>query len=172
MIKKQKKLVRHKCKRKTLWIETFSFLIFCFSELLTSFGWIECVGCADRSAYDLTQHTKATGIKLCAEKKLPEPVIQQVTEVVPNKAPIGKAFKKVIFLNLSHLNTFVEYNSILAVEIFIVRSYKWFFCWPRCKLFWERSLKLPFKTCPKYTKHYLAWFDRPITYYFWRIRLV
>jgi len=64
------------------------------AELLTSFGWIECVGCADRSAYDLTQHTKATGIKLCAEKKLPEPVIQQVTEVVPNKAPIGKAFKK------------------------------------------------------------------------------
>ena len=27
-------------------------------ELQTSYGWIECVGCADRSAYDLTQHTK------------------------------------------------------------------------------------------------------------------
>src|SRR4051812_37130463 len=26
-------------------------------ELETSFGWIECVGCADRSAYDLTQHS-------------------------------------------------------------------------------------------------------------------
>ena len=52
-----------------------------------------------RSAYDLTQHYKATGVKLCAEKKLPEPVIQQVTEVVPNKAPIGKAFKKVMFYN-------------------------------------------------------------------------
>lgn len=24
-------------------------------------GWIECVGCADRSAYDLSQHAKATG---------------------------------------------------------------------------------------------------------------
>ena len=36
-------------------------------------GWVECVGCADRSAYDLTQHTRATGVKLVAEKKLPEP---------------------------------------------------------------------------------------------------
>ena len=34
---------------------------------------MECVGCADRSAYDLTQHTRATGVKLVAEKKLPEP---------------------------------------------------------------------------------------------------
>ena len=78
------------------------------------------MGCADRSAYDLTQHTKATGIKLCAEKKLPEPVIQQVTEVVPNKAPIGKAFKKVILRTLSYINTLVECNSILAIEIFTV----------------------------------------------------
>ena len=35
---------------------------------------MECVGCADRSAYDLTQHTKATGVKLAAEKRLPQPV--------------------------------------------------------------------------------------------------
>jgi len=28
------------------------------AELLTSYGWIECVGCADRSAYDLSQHSK------------------------------------------------------------------------------------------------------------------
>jgi glycyl-tRNA synthetase len=37
-------------------------------------GWIECVGCADRSCYDLTQHTKATNVKLVAERKLPEPI--------------------------------------------------------------------------------------------------
>merc|ERR1719154_294920 len=61
------------------------------AELLTSYGWVECVGCADRSAYDLTQHTQATQVKLCAEKKLPEPVTR---EVVPNKGAIGKAFKK------------------------------------------------------------------------------
>lgn len=42
-------------------------------------GWVECVGCADRSAYDLSQHTKATSINLVAEKKLPEPKTVQIT---------------------------------------------------------------------------------------------
>lgn len=64
------------------------------AEMLTSYGWVECVGCADRSAYDLTQHFKATGVKLCAEKALPEPKIMDFIEMVPNKGPIGKAFKK------------------------------------------------------------------------------
>lgn len=64
------------------------------AECLTSYGWIECVGCADRSAYDLTQHTNATGIKLTAEKKLDAPKVVDITEAVPNKAAIGKSFKK------------------------------------------------------------------------------
>ena len=44
------------------------------AECLTTYGWIECVGCADRSCYDLTQHHKASGVRLVAEKPLPEPV--------------------------------------------------------------------------------------------------
>jgi len=64
------------------------------AELLTSYGWVECVGCADRSAYDLTQHTKATGVKLCAEKKLATPITKDVVEIASNKGPIFKAFKK------------------------------------------------------------------------------
>nr|CAD7396501.1 unnamed protein product [Timema poppensis] len=64
------------------------------AEMLTSYGWIECVGCADRSAFDLTQHTKATGVRLAAEKKLQEPKVIEVTEAVPNKSVVGKAFKK------------------------------------------------------------------------------
>ncbi|PSN57200.1 Glycine--tRNA ligase [Blattella germanica] len=55
------------------------------AELLTSYGWVECVGCADRSAFDLTQHSKATGVRLAAEKKLSEPKVVDVTE--------GKEFK-------------------------------------------------------------------------------
>lgn len=57
-------------------------------------GWIECVGCADRSAYDLTQHTKATGIRLAAEKLLPEPKTVNIVEAQPNKGLLGKTFKK------------------------------------------------------------------------------
>jgi len=64
------------------------------AEILTSYGWIECVGCADRSAFDLNKHSATTGVKLVAEKKLAEPRTVDVVEMVPNKGPIGKAFKK------------------------------------------------------------------------------
>ncbi|KAK6025778.1 glycine--tRNA ligase [Ostertagia ostertagi] len=64
------------------------------AEILTSYGWIECVGNADRSCYDLTQHSKATNTKLVAEKKLDEPRTVNVVEVVPNMAILGKEFKK------------------------------------------------------------------------------
>jgi glycyl-tRNA synthetase len=64
------------------------------AECLTSYGWVECVGCADRSCYDLSQHSKATGIRLAAEKKLETPKQVDVVEVVPQKAIVGKAFKK------------------------------------------------------------------------------
>ena len=45
---------------------------------------MECVGCADRSAFDLTQHTKATGVRLAAEKKLAEPKVVDVTGKIYN----------------------------------------------------------------------------------------
>ena len=64
------------------------------AELLTSYGWVEAVGCADRSAFDLNNHARATKVKLCAEKKLDEPRTQLMTEMKPIKGPIGKAFKK------------------------------------------------------------------------------
>lgn len=64
------------------------------AEILTSYGWVECVGCADRSAYDLTQHTKATGVKLVAEKTLATPKTVDVVEPVVAKSVLGKQFKK------------------------------------------------------------------------------
>ncbi|XP_058986336.1 glycine--tRNA ligase [Musca domestica] len=64
------------------------------AECLTSYGWVECVGCADRSAYDLSQHMAATGVRLVAEKRLPAPKTVEVSEIVPNKQTLGKTFKK------------------------------------------------------------------------------
>ncbi|KAA3680240.1 glycyl-tRNA synthetase [Paragonimus westermani] len=63
------------------------------AECQTSYGWIECVGCADRSCYDLLQHTKATGTRLVAEKRLSEPRSVQVCECTPNKQALGKVFR-------------------------------------------------------------------------------
>uniref|UniRef100_A0A914DM22 Glycine--tRNA ligase n=1 Tax=Acrobeloides nanus TaxID=290746 RepID=A0A914DM22_9BILA len=77
------------------------------AEVLTSYGWIECVGNADRACYDLDQHYKMTNVKLVAEKTLSQPKIVQVTEAVPNKALIGKLFKsdgKQIMARLQELN--------------------------------------------------------------------
>jgi len=63
-------------------------------ELKTSYGWVECVGLADRSCFDLQQHTKASGEKLVAMVDLEEPVSVDVVEVVLEKPVVGKAFKK------------------------------------------------------------------------------
>ncbi|CAK5084519.1 unnamed protein product [Meloidogyne enterolobii] len=74
-------------------IFSFSMLDCWDAECLTTHGWIESVGIADRSCYDLHQHSKATGVKLVAEKKLAESKQVDVVEAVPNKAAIGKLFK-------------------------------------------------------------------------------
>ncbi|KAL3120550.1 hypothetical protein niasHT_007842 [Heterodera trifolii] len=63
------------------------------AECFTSYGWIECVGNADRACYDLHQHQKASGVKLVAEKKLGAPKQIEVVEAVPNKQLLGKEFK-------------------------------------------------------------------------------
>jgi len=64
------------------------------AECKTSYGWVECVGCADRSCYDLTQHSKFSGERLVAERPLPAPKQVQVVEVQAHASVIGKAFGK------------------------------------------------------------------------------
>ncbi|XP_059143729.1 glycine--tRNA ligase-like [Physella acuta] len=75
------------------------------AECKTSYGWVECVGCADRSCYDLTQHTKATNVKLVAEKQLPSPISVDITECVPQKSALGKIFKQEAKLITDYLNS-------------------------------------------------------------------
>ena len=64
------------------------------AELLTSYGWIECVGCADRSAYDLTVHSKKTGAPLCVRETLQEPLKIEEWAVELDKKKFGPKFKK------------------------------------------------------------------------------
>ncbi|KAH7727006.1 glycyl-tRNA synthetase [Aphelenchoides avenae] len=63
------------------------------AEILTSYGWIECVGHADRSCYDLDAHAKESCVKLVAEKTLAEPRLVNIVELKADKAKIGKEFK-------------------------------------------------------------------------------
>jgi glycyl-tRNA synthetase len=64
------------------------------AELLTSYGWIEAVGCADRSAYDLSSHTKATGIPLVVRETRKEPLVTTEYVAETNRAKFGPRFKK------------------------------------------------------------------------------
>ncbi|KAI7866662.1 glycyl-tRNA synthetase [Spinellus fusiger] len=64
------------------------------AEIHTSYGWIECVGCADRSAYDLTVHSVRTKEKLIVREQLAEPLVVEKWQVEINKKTFGPKFKK------------------------------------------------------------------------------
>lgn len=79
------------------------------AELKTSYGWVECVGCADRACFDLLQHTKGSGEKLVAMVDLPKPISVDVVEVVLEKPVVGKAFK-------AHAKAVTEYVNKMEKE--------------------------------------------------------
>jgi len=64
------------------------------AELQTSYGWIECVGCADRSAYDLSVHAKKTGAPLVVRETLKEPLRTMEWQIELDKKKFGPKFKK------------------------------------------------------------------------------
>lgn len=57
------------------------------------FGWVECVGIADRSAYDLTAHAKESGVELVAMRRYEAPREVRRTAVKPVGAKLGPLFK-------------------------------------------------------------------------------
>lgn len=85
------------------------------AEIKNSYGWIECVGIADRACYDLSVHTKSSGIRLVAQVDLPEPMTVKVVEAVVNKGPIGKLFKKDAKQVTEHLKNLGE-NELDVLE--------------------------------------------------------
>lgn len=64
------------------------------AELQTSYGWIECVGCADRSAYDLTVHKNKTGAPLVVRQARAEPLKVEEWQIDLEKKKFGPRFKK------------------------------------------------------------------------------
>ena len=64
------------------------------AELFTSYGWIECVGCADRSAYDLTVHKNKTGAPLVVRETRVEPLVVEEYQCDLDKKKLGPKFRK------------------------------------------------------------------------------
>ncbi|CAE5958849.1 unnamed protein product [Arabidopsis arenosa] len=63
------------------------------AEIETSYGWIECVGIADRAAYDLLAHSEKTGVALVAEEKYAQPKELEKLVITPVTKELGPAFK-------------------------------------------------------------------------------
>ncbi|CAB4385133.1 uncharacterized protein OCT59_005334 [Rhizophagus irregularis] len=64
------------------------------ADIHNSYGWIECVGCADRSAYDLTVHSNRTKEKLVVRENLAEPMIYDKTVLEINKKVFGPKLRQ------------------------------------------------------------------------------
>jgi glycyl-tRNA synthetase len=64
------------------------------AEAETSFGWVELVGVADRTCYDLQGHIDHSKQDLRAFERFEEPVETEVLKVVPKPEVLGPKFKK------------------------------------------------------------------------------
>lgn len=64
------------------------------AEAETSFGWIELVGIADRTCFDLDAHTEHSGQELKAFLRYDEPKEFRVRRVVAHHKVLGPLFKK------------------------------------------------------------------------------
>ena len=62
------------------------------AEIQNSTGWTECVGCADRAAYDLSVHSEKTGKPLVVRQALREPIVTEQELPEFNNKGMGKTF--------------------------------------------------------------------------------
>lgn len=58
------------------------------------FGWVECVGIADRSAYDLNSHITSTGTDMYAQRKFEKPKIIKQKKIVAKMNVLGPRFQQ------------------------------------------------------------------------------
>ena len=63
------------------------------AEVSGSYGWVEVVGHADRSAFDLKVHSERSKVELMAQEKLDQPQLVEQATVRPNFQLLGRTFK-------------------------------------------------------------------------------
>ncbi len=64
------------------------------AEALTSYGWIEIVGIADRTDYDLRKHMEHSGEDLRVFVQFKEPIRVKRLKIVPDLRKLGPKFRK------------------------------------------------------------------------------
>ncbi|KAG2004585.1 glycine-tRNA ligase, variant 3 [Coprinopsis cinerea AmutBmut pab1-1] len=78
------------------------------AEIQNSYGWTECVGCADRAAYDLSVHSNKTGTPLIVRQALKEPIVTEKEVPEWNKKVMGKTFKGDAGILQKHIDSLDE----------------------------------------------------------------
>ena len=63
-------------------------------EIQSSYGWVECVGHADRACYDLDVHSKKTKTPMLATQRLDAPKEIEVAKIKFDRKALGKAFRQ------------------------------------------------------------------------------
>lgn len=90
------------------------------AEIESSYGWVECVGCADRACFDLSQHSGVTGERLVARERLIPPQSVQVRKFEIDRAGLGKQFKgeaKAICAALEALSEEAQQTVISSLQV-------------------------------------------------------
>ncbi len=64
------------------------------AEALTSYGWIEIVGIADRTDYDLRRHMEHSGEDLTVFIQFKEPIRIKKLKIIPDMKKLGPVYKK------------------------------------------------------------------------------
>ncbi|EFC42863.1 Glycyl-tRNA synthetase [Naegleria gruberi] len=77
-------------------------------ELLTSYGWIEVVGIANRSCFDLENHSKYSKNELVAYESFETPTVEEFVAVEPVKQKIGKILKGDVEPVMTYLNSLTD----------------------------------------------------------------
>lgn len=72
------------------------------AEIHTTYGWVECVGHADRSAYDLSNHMKFSQADLQARESIREE--KNSVDVRINRSALGRRYRKNANDIVDHLN--------------------------------------------------------------------
>jgi glycyl-tRNA synthetase len=86
------------------------------AEILTSYGWIECVGIADRACFDLGEHAKVSGTPLVAARKYKQGKIVKSIKLIIDKGFIGKTHKDEFKAIVDHIEALDEDGKSKLVE--------------------------------------------------------
>ncbi len=87
------------------------------AEVLTSFGWIEVVGIADRTDYDLRRHSQFSGEDLSVFVQYPQPVRVKTKKVVPKMEKLGPVFREKAREIAEKLSQLSDAGSVVEVEV-------------------------------------------------------